>query len=361
MKILNFICFIFLPILLPSQNRVGVNTNTPLNELDVRSLSDDDGADINIGNLSNTHFLRLFSGKSSNDFPDPTIYWNDGDALLFGSFGQSFTEHLRISSNSHLILNGRLKVGDTFALPELGEIRYNADNNDFEGYNGQWVSLTGNNQSNDPSVIYDIDGNAYKTINIGARTWMRENLKVTKFNDGTPIPEKLFDFIDIGNVEEFAWCWYGNDERFDKPYGKLYNHYVVDSSFNGGRNVCPTGWHVPSWDEFTALLNAVGFPFDPWASSLSSSGNVEEGTGLWIGTNTGIGTNLSGFNGMPGGLRAANTFNDIGERGFYWSRTNIATNSAMFLDLWPPYDNTSYNPIWVSKINGLSIRCVKEN
>ena len=103
----------FLTAPLTAQNKVGVNTTIPVAEIDVRSLTADDGADINIGNLTNSHFLRLFSGKETTIFSNPTIYWSEGDSLVFGSFGGSFTENMRISAN------GWVGIGTPKPLTEL--------------------------------------------------------------------------------------------------------------------------------------------------------------------------------------------------------------------------------------------------
>ena len=77
---------LFFSFVLNAQQKVGVNTDQPNAELDVRTTNMNDGADINIANSDNSHYLRLFSGKQDNVFPNPTIYWNQTDSLVFGSF-----------------------------------------------------------------------------------------------------------------------------------------------------------------------------------------------------------------------------------------------------------------------------------
>ncbi|MEL6987832.1 MAG: hypothetical protein AAGK97_08380, partial [Bacteroidota bacterium] len=103
---------LFFSFVLNAQQKVGVNTDQPNAELDVRTTNMNDGADINIANSDNSHYLRLFSGKQDNVFPNPTIYWNQTDSLVFGSFGSQFIEFARINSDGDfLIQEGGIAIG----------------------------------------------------------------------------------------------------------------------------------------------------------------------------------------------------------------------------------------------------------
>lgn len=121
--------------------------------------------------------------------------------------------------------------------------------------------------------ITDVDGNIYKTVYIGTQQWMAENLKTSKYNDGTVIP----NITDIDQwvwgdtpIEERgnfptalppAWVYYNNDPSNNAKYGKLYNWFVVGKYFSVGqfhKNVCPTGWHVPSSTEWNSLIAYFG-------------------------------------------------------------------------------------------------------
>ena len=88
--------------------------------------------------------------------------------------------------------------------------------------------------------VSDIEGNSYKTIIVGDQEWMAENLKTTKYNDGTSIPlvNALTPWFDLSTP---AYCWYNNDIGNKTTYGALYNWYAVNSS-----KLSPAGWHVPS-------------------------------------------------------------------------------------------------------------------
>ncbi|MBK7713274.1 MAG: fibrobacter succinogenes major paralogous domain-containing protein [Bacteroidales bacterium] len=106
-----------------------------------------------------------------------------------------------------------------------------------------------------PSTVYDIDGNVYGIVTIGSQVWMNENLKTTKYNDGFTIP-------NIADEQEWyvsfngASCDYDNNAINSDIYGKLYNWYTVAST--NPKNVCPAGWHVPSDEEWTVLINFLG-------------------------------------------------------------------------------------------------------
>src|SRR5574344_1985932 len=107
--------------------------------------------------------------------------------------------------------------------------------------------------------ITDIDGNTYKTVTIGTQTWMAENLKVTKYNDGIAIPN-VTDATAWSELTTGALCDYDNTPSNSETYGKLYNWYAVNTG-----KLCPTGWHVPSDAEWTILENyliANGYNYD---------------------------------------------------------------------------------------------------
>jgi len=101
-------------------------------------------------------------------------------------------------------------------------------------------------------VVTDIDGYTYNTVQIGNQTWFKENLRVTKYNDGTPI--QLID----NPADTNSWNWGGPDKctyydvnlYLERTYGKLYNGYVVRSE----KNVCPVGWKIPTDYELTELV-----------------------------------------------------------------------------------------------------------
>jgi len=102
-------------------------------------------------------------------------------------------------------------------------------------------------------TITDIEGNTYNTVQIGEQCWMKENLKTTTYNNGTPITN-VPDQNEWFNLTSEAYAWYDNDITWKDSYGALYNWYTT----NDPNSLCPQGWHVPTHDEWTALTDYLG-------------------------------------------------------------------------------------------------------
>src|SRR5690554_5268465 len=104
-------------------------------------------------------------------------------------------------------------------------------------------------------TITDIDGKVYNTIQIDNRCWMESNLRVSRFNDGTTIPQIILsDPVAWSTNSTGAWSYYNDDVDNNALFGKLYNFYVVSNS----KNVCPAGWEVPSDNVWSQLKNFLG-------------------------------------------------------------------------------------------------------
>lgn len=224
------------------------------------------------------------------------------------------------------------------------------------------IWIEGKKRSNiifNPNLTYgsvkDIDGNTYKTILIGTQTWMAENLKTTRYNDGTTIP--CVTDQELWNSQTTpAYCWYENDETNNKStYGALYNWLVVDVNRNGGKNVCPTDWHVPSDSEWSTLTTYLG------GELVAGTKLKEIGTIHWLSPNDDA-TNESGFTALPAGGRATDFYN-IKIWSYFWSATfdplGGNNNEAWYrkmLNNWTCCERGSY---WIQ--TGFSIRCIKDN
>jgi uncharacterized protein (TIGR02145 family) len=199
-------------------------------------------------------------------------------------------------------------------------------------------------------TVTDVDGNVYKTITIGTQTWMAENLKVTHYRNGDTI-SKINNSTQWYQVATGAYCDYNNNTSKAATYGKLYNWLsIIDT-----RNVCPTGWHVPSDVEWTILFNYLG------GDTVAAFKMMEKGTTHWAYLNPGA-TNLSGFTALPGGMRYFDGgFIDLGLSGYWWSSTpagDYYNLDADYIYLGVDYNVASYGS--GSKNNGISIRCVKD-
>lgn len=212
-------------------------------------------------------------------------------------------------------------------------------------------------------AVADTDGNVYPVVAIGSQCWTAENLRTTRYRDGSTIPNVINSSV-WGELSTGAWCNYLNAPINDAIYGKLYNWYAVDDA----RGLCPLGWHVPSDGEWSTMEMSLGMPLEDANSSgtrgeaenvggkLKTWGTIEAGTGLWSIPNLGA-TNESGFSGIPGGLRG---FNQINGSGFWWSATENALfpDVAMCRNLLTNNTGSGRGPN--SKGTGLSVRCVRD-
>jgi uncharacterized protein (TIGR02145 family) len=206
-----------------------------------------------------------------------------------------------------------------------------------------------------PNLTYgtmtDQEGNTYKTIVIGAQEWMAENLNTSIYRNGDAIPTNL-DNTAWQNTTSGAWAYYNNDANYACPYGKLYNWYTcVDA-----RQLCPTGWHVPTDAEWTVLTNYLGGE-SVAGGKMKTTGTIDTGTGLWTWPNTSA-TN-SGFSGAPGGDRYINGGYDyVGYYGFWWSSSEVDFNGAWRRDLY--YGNSDAGRNYDLKPIGFSVRCLRD-
>ena len=213
---------------------------------------------------------------------------------------------------------------------------------------------------NQVETVTDADGNVYNTIKIGNQTWMLENLKTTKFNDGVAITE--YTFATHGNnwhnagSEEALYQWANTDDLnnvytetlpFDY-YGAMYNHYAIESG-----KLAPTGWRIPTEQDFIEL--------ESFLNSNGASGT--EATALkttfgWL-SSSGNGTNTFGFNGLPNGYVNAFGGATASEIICAWATSNYNSTNGT---------RTSVNLFDESTISyqqdaiqiGHGIRCIKE-
>lgn len=191
----------------------------------------------------------------------------------------------------------------------------------------------------DQEEIRDGDGNVYTTVTIGTQVWLKENLRTTRYNDGTSIPNVTGDAWEP--LLTPAYCWFGDLEANAGIYGGLYNFFAVKSG-----KLCPTGFHVPSRGEVLILTDFLG----------ADAGGQMKSMTLWNVPNDGA-NNSSSFTALPGGMRIS-SFIHNGMFGYYWTSTLFNTNSGYYFIL--SYDNAlvEEDNRWGS--SGLSVRCIKD-
>jgi uncharacterized protein (TIGR02145 family) len=191
------------------------------------------------------------------------------------------------------------------------------------------------------------NGYNYKTVKIGSQWWFAENLQTTQYNNGTSI-SNITDWWAWRMLTTDAYCWYNNNETtYRNLYGALYNWYAVKTG-----KLCPSGWHVPSNEEWTILSDYLG------DGNVAGGKMKERGTIHWASPNEGA-TNESGFSGLPGGNRYyGGGFESVGETGSWWSLQYYYTELADYWSL--VYSSPSLSRSPDHKGQGFSVRCIKE-
>jgi uncharacterized protein (TIGR02145 family) len=198
------------------------------------------------------------------------------------------------------------------------------------------------NQPSDSNQARESQAQKSEVI-IGAQAWMAKNLDTTTFRNGDPIPQAASDIAwqIAGELKRPAYCYNG------ETYGKLYNWYAV----NDPRGLAPEGWHIPTYAEWTQLSDYLG--------GKGVAGKKMKSTSGW--NNKGNGTNESGFNGLPGGMRLPNgRFPNEGYEGYWWEASDNKSSDSLESCSSLGYGNDNFNGKTENKESGLSVRCIRD-
>ncbi|MEQ9102465.1 MAG: FISUMP domain-containing protein [Imperialibacter sp.] len=226
------------------------------------------------------------------------------------------------------------------------------------------------NRSGYTFILTDAVDNVYSYATIGTQTWMTENLKTTKYNDGTSIPE-VTDNTTWTNMTSPGYTWMNNNPTtYSATFGALYNWYTVDNTSNGGKNVCPGGWHVPSnseWSTFESYLIANGYNYDGTTSGNKLSKSLATASG-WLASsvvgavgNTDFASkqNATGFSTVPEGYRDSDaSFKSLDRSGGWWLTTSSNTTDAWYSFIY--HDSFGVDNGTYGKKAGFSVRCLKD-
>jgi uncharacterized protein (TIGR02145 family) len=192
-------------------------------------------------------------------------------------------------------------------------------------------------------IVKDVDGNIYQTLRIGSQLWMAENLKTPRYNDGIPIP-RVSQFGLTFPVSTGVRGYINNDSaRFNNIYGALYNWFTVNSG-----KLCPTGWHVPSDDEWSDLIVFLG------GTGVAGGKLKETGIVHWSDPNEGA-TNETGFTALPGGYSG-----NHGSYGWWWSSTDYPISGYPWLIRLNFLNGAADRMHILDKYDGVSVRCLKD-
>ncbi|NVO01262.1 MAG: fibrobacter succinogenes major paralogous domain-containing protein [Bacteroidetes bacterium] len=215
-------------------------------------------------------------------------------------------------------------------------------------------------QGKSEGQIVDIDGNIYNTVKIGDQVWLKENLKVTKYNNGEPI-QLVTDTFAWTNLKTAAYCNYRNNESIAQEYGRLYNYWTVVDE----RKLCPVGTHVPNDLEWETLSNFLG------GLKVAGGKMKESGTKHWWSPNvmtidtmngnfTEISPNESGFSALPAGRQYHNCYTMLGEYTEIWSTTQCEYDDNLVWCRYMTFSLPHLNRFTYKKRYGLSVRCIKD-
>lgn len=205
-------------------------------------------------------------------------------------------------------MQGALILGTaTSQTPLKGTIRYDSISEDFQGWNGnKWISLT-LGPCGGLTFVKAIDGNAYRIVAFGDQCWMADNLRTSHYRDTSSIPNVTVN----GNWSMLltpGFAWYDNDIGNKLVYGGLYNWFALDTASNGSKHICPSGWHIPSGQEFDRLIDRAG------GQLVAGIELKETGLSHYLSDNLNS-TNSTGFTAIPAGYR--DQFGSFYEFGYY--------------------------------------------
>jgi len=335
--------------------KVGIGTSNPVEELQVIGsiIMQDGNQAANKILISDTDGKASWSSITAVD-NDWTVSGNNMFSAVSGSVGigasnPAASAKLDISATDKGFLPPRMTAAQRTAItsPATGLLVYQTDSpKGFYYYTGtSWEGLADYGAN---SACIDYDGNSYKTVIIGNSEWMAENLRVTHFNDGYGIAYTT-NSTDWANATYPAYCWYNNDEVSNSKFGVIYNWYTVNST----HNICPVGWHVPTYAEWNALELFLG-------GVNSAGGKMKSLTGLWQSPNTDA-TDVSGLGALPGGFRTGTgPFSSLNLNSNQWSSTANTGNPGTAYLVTLKYNNgvITYNSYGYQV--GCYTRCVRD-
>lgn len=298
---------------------------------------------LNGGGNSLVEFGFCYSSSPDPTIADDTIhvfpFWQNDNPVAASFFGT---------------ITG-LTAGTTYHVKAYG-MKNNGDV--YYGNERSFTTLTLGLPSAGIGTVTDIDGNVYSTITLGTQVWMVENLKTTRYRDGTPI-NNITDNTAWANATTDAYCDYDNNPANSAEYGRLFNLFAMKDV----RQIAPAGWHVPNLGEWITLLNYLG------GAGVAGGRMKEAGFAHWLSPNTGA-DNSSGFTALGGGGRNVFSINGnfagLQSRANLWSSSssynaNSTTINIVFLN----FNSSSYSMTFggtglYGATFGCSIRCVKD-
>lgn len=192
---------------------------------------------------------------------------------------------------------------------------------------------------------------AFKTVTIGSVEWMAENLNVSHFRNGDPIFEaNTYEKWEYASIQGLpAWCYYNNNPRYGKKYGKLYNGWAIRDE----RGLGPEGWHVPTEKEWTAMVETLG--------NVDTAGGTLKASAGWDCNHN---ADDNGFSALPGGYRThempkyyGGPFYAAGEGGYFWTSSGYVVDNIWVRTV--SCEGSVVGKTSFDRTAGMSVRLVK--
>lgn len=263
------------------------------------------------------------------------------------------------------------KGGGSVAVGEISDLN-SGDSYHIRGYRmeGSQIVYTADTRIDMP--VRDIDGNDYKMVKIGNQYWLAENLKTSKYRDGSPLEycdkNHVAEWVASGDTQRGAFSWiFGEDpdwvwaeddfnngvtDRRAKSYGAIYNwHAVVDE-----RKLAPEGWHIPSKEEFVTLLSSIGASTDDFAG-----GDLNYMNGLLAHDHY---QNITGWTGWAVSGRSTDgswkSWGSLSARETTWWSSDISDSGYPWLIYHRRGDSGDSGISWTYQNEGWTVRCIRD-
>ncbi len=203
------------------------------------------------------------------------------------------------------------------------------------------------------SSVMDHEGNVYRTVQLGSQCWMAENMRCQTSPTGKSwVRNPIFSlnnpvfksyYITVKNTQ------YGNLYNWSAAMDLNINEYAHYNSDEVRRGICPQGWHLPSSQEWTMLLESLG-------GTRKAGAKLKSRTTLWI--NSVIAEEVCGFSALPAGVYTEEGLQYTGNHAYFWSSTTFDRQNAWSCGLFS-FNSDCYN-LLDYKCYGRSVRCVKD-
>ncbi len=343
MKNFNYLLFSILFLFVISVNEGCKKSETDINNPSLPQLSTFNTTDVGLITETTASITASVSSEGGSAITAKGICWSTNHNPTIAD-NKTSNRHSGSITTNHTT-NGTGGTSFTALLTGLTSqtthyARVYATNSFGTGYSNE-VSFT---TAGSDTTVMDIEGNIYNVVVIGTQTWMKENLKTTKYNDGTNIPY-VPDSAQWSVLATPGYCYYDNNQANQTVYGNFYNWYAINTG-----KLAPAGWHVPTAAELLTMSNYLG------GDSISGA-KLKAISPLW--TSNATNNNISGFTGLPSGYRFNNgTYTSIRLAGGWYGSDQYDAAKGQGCSVLNTFINLFRGR--ESKKSGYAVRCVKD-